>query len=127
MSNFMYDKRALIFSVGICLVGVLAVVVIVAARDRGSAAEGGNDQGASTGMFIDVPKPGDPWVSINLEGDVILEKGTHLEYPARSDPIEVMRLTHDGFIVVGERKIHIDTLAAVIERLAIAHERAVTE
>lgn len=129
MGNFMYDNRRLIFSVVMCLVGVLCAGVITAARRGDSTAENGNGQGASTGMFRDVPwVSGDPWVSVIMDGgDVILEKGTYLEYPAFSDPIEVMRLTHAGFIVVGERKIHIDTLAAIIRQLAIVHGEAVTE
>lgn len=125
MGNFMYDKRVLLFVIGMCLAGALCAGVIAVARRGDSAVEGEQ----ATGFFrTPVPQPGDPWVGIILDGgDVILEKGTYLEYPDHSSPIEVMRLTHAGFIVVGERKIHIDTLAAIIEQLAIVHGEAVTE
>lgn len=123
MGNFMYDKRVLLFVIGMCLAGALCAGVVAVAR-RGDSAKGKSGEYTLTNRWA----VGDLWVAIIFDGgDVVLEKGTYLTYPASSDPIEVMRLTHDGFIVVGERKIHIDTLAAIIEQLAIVHGKAVTE
>lgn len=72
------------------------------------------------------PKAGGPYTGIQIEvltGDIVLVKGVYETPILPRDEIEVIRLTHDGFVVVGKHKIHIDTLAAVIETLAIKYQK----
>lgn len=126
MSNFIRSKGVLLISIASLLFGSFALLFVMVNRGNGSEPENSltltKEQAQKAGYyFYPIPQPGDPYSSILIElgsGDVILRKG----FRDVGEPVEVIRLTHTGFIVVGEHKIDIDTLAAVIERLAIAHE-----
>lgn len=131
MSNFVRSRGVLLISIASFTVSLLAVLVVIATHSEDSEPEDSltltKEQSQKAGI-VTYPQPqlGDPYVTIVIEldsGDVVLEKG----FWDVEGTIEVIRLTHDGFVVIGERRIHIDTLAAVIERLAIAHEKAETE
>jgi len=131
MSNFIRSRCALVISVAGSTISLLAVLVVIVICSEGSEPENSliltEDQARKAGYYVPpIPQKGDPYCTIVIElesGDIILEKGFY----DVEGTTEVIRLTHTGFIVVGEHKIHIDTFATVVERLAIAHGKAVTK